>query len=176
METVVVSLAYVMAFFATFKLLMPVQDMFFPGLASHASLLFLPHGVRVLSAWLLGWRSVVALMPGVFVAFLIVAGTNAFEYSRLFSILVAVTVPAAVFQALKLMHLNLSPRSDKSPCWPCVMGVGILISAASSAFTNYALGSEAPDYFAYLIGDVSGLFFLMLILMFIFRIQRARAR
>ncbi len=174
LETVVVSLAYVMAFFATFKFFMPIQDIFFPGLHSHASLLFLPHGVRVLSAWLLGWRSVVALLPGVFVAYLVVAGMGTFEPSRLIGILVAITVPAAVFQAVEFFNWNLSAQSDKTPCWPCIMAVGVLISGASSFLTNLALGSAPPDYFAYLIGDVFGLFFLMLILMYGFRIHRAR--
>lgn len=173
-ETLIVSVAYFAVFFLTFELLIPVQNAFFPAFPSHASLLFLPHGVRVLSAWLLGWRSVIALAPGVFLAFLSIAGTGTFEPSRLLAILIATTIPALVFQTLKLFRWDLSPQPDKRPCWSCVMAAGALISAISSALTNLAFGSAAPDYLAYLIGDFFGLFFLMLILMLIFRAQRWR--
>jgi hypothetical protein len=171
-ETVTASLAYLTAFYMTFELLMPVQDAFFPEFSSHASLLFLPHGVRVLSAWLLGWRSVIALAPGVFLAFLYVAGLEVFAPSRLIGILIAITVPAATFHAFKLMKWNLSPEPERMPCWPCAMVVGIAISVLSSLLTNYAFGSGPQDYLAYLVGDILGLLFLTAILMFIFQTLR----
>ncbi|NRB18183.1 MAG: hypothetical protein HRU33_11600 [Rhodobacteraceae bacterium] len=173
-DTLVVSLAYLLAIFATFEVVIPVQDIFFPVFASHASLLFLPSGVRVLSAWLLGWRSVVALAPGVFLAFFYVAGIRALEPSRIFAILIAITVPAATFHAFQLLRWNIAPQPDQRPCWPCVMGAGIVISILSSVLTNYALGSPSNDYLAYFIGDFFGLLFLMMGLMFAFRAMRRR--
>ena len=172
--TLVVSFAYLVAFFATFKILIPVQDMFFPVFASHASLLFLPSGVRVLAAWLLGWRSVVALGPGVFVAFYYVAGTEALEPTRVSAILIAIAVPATTFRAFQLLGWNIAPQPDQRPCWPCVMCAGTVISILSSVLTNYALGNSSPDYLAYLIGDFFGLLFLMMSLMFVFRAIRSR--
>ena len=47
-----------------------------------------------------------------------------------------------------------------------------MISILTSVLTNYAFGSAPKDYIAYLIGDFFGLFFLMLILMFVFRFLR----
>jgi len=173
-ETALVSLAYVAAFLVTYGLLTPLQDIFFPEFPSHASLLFLPHGVRVLSAWLLGWRSSITLAPGVFLVFFNVAGAGVFSPSRLIAILVAVTVPAATFHVFRLIKWDLSPQADKRPCWPCIMSAGVVISMLSSLLTNYAFGSASKDYIAYLIGDVFGLFFLMLILMFVFRFFRSR--
>lgn len=167
-ETAVTSLAYVLAFFTTFEVLMPVQALFFPDFENRASLLFLPHGVRVLAAWLLGWRSVVALLPGVFAVFLYIAGWGTFEPSRIAAIVIAITVPAATFHLLRLLGWDLSP-AKRRPCWPCIMIVGLVISLVASTLTNYAFGSPPEEYIAYLIGDVFGLFFLMLILMLIFR-------
>lgn len=168
-ETGIVSLAYLAAFFATFEILMPIQAVFFPEFQSRASLLFLPHGVRVLSAWLLGWRSALMLLPGVVLAFVYVAGAGALAPSRLAAIAIAVTVPAAMFHLLRLLGWDLHPQAEKQPCWPCVMLAGLLISIASSFLTNFAFGSAPEDYVAYLIGDFFGLFFLMLILMLFFR-------
>ncbi|MGR3621479.1 hypothetical protein [Pseudophaeobacter sp.] len=168
-ETAVVSLAYLVAFFATFEILMPVQTVFFPDFGSRASLLFLPHGVRVLAAWLLGWRSLLALLPGVVTVFVYVAGIGAFVPSRIAAIVIAVTVPAAVFHLLRLIGWDLFPARHRRPCWPCIMVAGLVISLVTSLLTNYAFGSAPEDYIAYLIGDVFGLFFLMLILMLSFR-------
>jgi len=174
-ETLIASLAYLAAFIVTFEAIMPVQNLFFPDFKSRASLLFLPHGVRVLSAWLLGWRSVPALLPGVLAVFAIVAGPDIFLPSRLAAIAVAVLVAPSVFQILAWAGLDLSPRSGRAPCWPCVMGAGVVISALNAVLTNLALDTTPVDFFAYLIGDVFGLFFLMMILMYLFRAMRARS-
>lgn len=175
-DTLVVSLAYISAFCVTFEFLMPLQNALFPDFASRASLLFLPHGVRVLSAWLLGWRSVIALLPAVFAVFWWVAGDATFTPSRLAAIAVAVIIPALAFDLAARLRLNIAPSARATPCWPCIMGMGVAISVVSSLLTNLAFGSPPQDYIAYLIGDVFGLFFLMLLMMFTFRALRQRAR
>lgn len=174
LETLLGSAAYLGAFLLTFEVLMPLQNAFFPEYPSRASLLFLPHGVRVLSAWLMGWRAIPALLPGIFLVFLYVGGTDAFEASRLAAIVIAATVAPLTFYALKSLGLDLFPSADRSPCWPCIMGVGIITSFLVSALTNLAFGSATVEYFAYLIGDVAGLFFLMLGLLYLFRFIERR--
>ncbi len=173
-ETFFASLAYVVASFLTFEVLMPLQNMFFPEYPSRASLLFLPHGVRVLSAWLLGWRAIFALLPGVFLVFAFLGGTDVFLPSRLMAMAIAVTTVPFVFYLLKWAGWDLFPRSDKKPCWICVMGVGIVTSFLVSGLTNLAFGSATVEYIAFLIGDISGLFFLMLGLYFAFRFADKR--
>jgi len=173
-ETLIASLLYLAAFFVTFSVLMPVQRLVFPQYLSFASLLFLPHGIRVLSGWLLGWRASVTLLPGVFLAFFYVAGMQVFTLGRLLGIVIAVTVAPATFHVLRLLGWDMSPRADRKPCWACVMFAGVLASLIGAGLTNLALGNGPVDYIAYLIGDVSGLFFLMLILMLAFRSQRRR--
>ncbi|WP_254429860.1 hypothetical protein [Ruegeria atlantica] len=153
---------------------MPLQNVFFPEYPSRASLLFLPHGVRVLAAWLLGWRAIFALLPGVFIVFAFLGGTDVFLPSRLLAILIAVTTVPAVFYALKWAGWDLFPRLDRKPCWLCVMGVGVITSFLASAMTNMSFGSAGVEYIAFLIGDISGLFFLMLGLYFAFRFMDRR--
>lgn len=166
------TLAYLVAFCVTFKCVLPVQNAFFPEFPSHASLLFLPHGVRVLAAWLLGWRSVIALAPGVMFAFWYLAGDAAFAPSRVFAISAAITIPAATFHVLRRVGWDLFPKSGQRPCWPCIVVAGVVISVLTASLTNIAFGSGWQDVFAYLIGDFFGLFFLMAILMFTFRVLR----
>lgn len=174
-ETVVASAAYIIAFFLTFGALMPIQNLFFADFYSSASLLFLPHGVRVLSAWLLGWRSSLALLPGVFFTYYYLAGSKVFLPSRVAGISIAVLVAPAVFALIARFWRDIRPSADREPCWPCVMGAGVAAAIIGGILTNLAFGSPPLDYFAFFIGDVAGLFFLMLILMFVFRHIRARA-
>ncbi|SDX59117.1 hypothetical protein SAMN05444358_107177 [Ruegeria halocynthiae] len=148
---------------------MPLQNIFFPEYPSHASLLFLPHGVRVLAAWLLGWRAIFALLPGVVIVFALIGGWDVLLPSRLLAITIAVTIVPAVFYTCKALGWDLFPRSDRKPCWLCVMGVGIITSVLGSILTNAAFGSAPAEYIAFLIGDISGLLFLMLGLHFAFR-------
>ena len=173
-ETFIASLAYLAASLLTFRVLMPLQDVFFPEYLSRASLRFLPHGVRVLAAWLLGWRAIFALLPGVFLSFAIVAGSDVFLPSRLIGIVIAVTTAPAVFYFCKWLGWDLFPRPDRKACWSCVMGVGVITSILVSGLTNLAFGSATAEYIAFLIGDISGLFFLMLILYFAFRFIDSR--
>ncbi len=174
-ETFFASLAYVIASFLTFEVLMPLQNLFFPEYPSRASLLFLPHGVRVLSAWLLGWRAIFALLPGVFIVFAALGGSDVFLPSRLMAMAIAVTTVPAVFYLCKWLGWDLFPRADRKPCWICIMGVGVVTSFLVSGLTNLAFGSATAEYIAFLIGDVSGLFFLMLGLYFAFRFLDKRA-
>jgi hypothetical protein len=171
-ETLIASGLYLAAFLVVFEVVTPLQSMFFPEFPSRASLLFLPHGIRVLTAWLLGWRAIPALLPGVFLVFLYVGGMDVFLPSRLIAIAIAVTVAPAVFMALAFVGQDIRPQPGKTPCWPCVMGVGIVTSVLMALLTNMAFGSETVEYVAYLIGDIFGLFFLMLGLLYIFRYMR----
>ncbi|MBO9436035.1 hypothetical protein J7394_17575 [Ruegeria sp. R13_0] len=168
-------MAYVIASFLTFEVLMPLQNLFFPEYPSRASLLFLPHGVRVLSAWLLGWRAIFALLPGVFIVFAALGGSDVFLPSRIMAMAIAVTTVPAVFYLCKWLGWDLFPRADRKPCWICIMGVGVVTSFLVSGLTNLAFGSATAEYIAFLIGDVSGLFFLMLGLYFAFRFADKRA-
>jgi hypothetical protein len=54
------------------------------------------------------------------------------------------------------------------------MGVGVITSFLASAMTNMSFGSAGVEYIAFLIGDISGLFFLMLGLYFTFRFMDRR--
>ncbi|WP_342585428.1 hypothetical protein [Ruegeria sp. ANG-S4] len=169
LDTVLASSAYFAASILTFEVLMPLQNVFFPEYPSHASLLFLPHGVRVLAAWLLGWRAIFALLPGVFLVFAMVGGWDVFLPNRLLAIGIAVTTVPAVLYACKWAGWDLFPSPDRKPCWLCIMVVGIVTSFLVSALTNMAFGSSMAEYIAFLIGDISGLFFLMLGLYLTFR-------
>ncbi|MCE8514212.1 hypothetical protein KBY24_20190 [Ruegeria pomeroyi] len=169
-ETAVASSAYFATILLTFELVVPLQNLVFPEYSSRASLLFLPHGVRVLSAWLLGWRAVPALLPGVIAAFAYVGGMDVLLPSRMIAIAIAVCTVPLCLHLLRVIGLDLFPSQDRAPCWLCVMGVGIVTSLIIASLTNMAFGSDPIEAIAYLIGDISGLFFGMLALLYAFRL------
>lgn len=55
---------YMASYIVVAVVVSPVQEMILPDVIRFASLLFLPHGVRVLSASLLGAKSVPAMVLG----------------------------------------------------------------------------------------------------------------
>jgi len=71
-KTLVVSaLSCLMMLFVT-ELIVPVQSYFLPELTLFAALVFPVHGIRVISAWLFGWYSVIYLfVSNIFVFFLL---------------------------------------------------------------------------------------------------------
>lgn len=168
-ETVIASGAYLAVSVITFDLLMPLQNLAFPEYPSRASLLFLPHGVRVLTAWLMGWRAVPALLPGVLLAFICVVGTDAFLPSRLAAIVISVSVAPLTFHALRALGIDLFPAKDRQPVWLGIMAVGAIASILAAALTNLLFGSSMTEFIAYLIGDMAGLFTVMLGLLLLFR-------
>ncbi|MFC3613862.1 hypothetical protein ACFORG_08850 [Lutimaribacter marinistellae] len=174
-EIAVTSTAYVVASLLVFELLMPLQTLAVPHYVGTGSLLFLPHGVRVLAAWLLGWRAIPALLPGVIFVFAWQAGAGFLTPSRGAAILFAVSVAPITFHVLKAIGYDLFPSPSRMPCWPCILGVGALTSVLISTLTNTVFGSGMTDYMAYFIGDVAGLFFLMLGLLYFFRMTYGRA-
>ena len=173
-EVLVWSSAYLAAFAVTFGLLVPLQNLAFPEFPSQASLLFLPQGVRVLAAWLLGWRAIPALLPAIFLSFVYLAGWNVFGPVSLFCIAVSAMTAPVVFWFTTKTICDLRPQAENSAGWPCVMLAGTASAIISGFLMNYVRGSAPQDYVAYFIGDIAGMFFLMMILMLFFRWQRQR--
>lgn len=155
---------------------MPIQEAFFVGFAGQASLVFLPHGVRVLAAWLLGWRAVWAMLPGVIITYYYLGGANVLMPERMAAMAISVLVAPAVFQAFASLGFDWRSRPDRMPNWSSVMLVGVISAVIGGTLTSMTFGSDPMSYFAFFLGDILGLFALMLLLMFAFRHLRKRGR
>jgi hypothetical protein len=141
------------------------------------SLLFLPHGVRILTAYFYGWKSIFYLLPGHVItwAYLWVALESEQDiYSAFISIF-------ASFLAVCLVFRSWSSHSDSQlgSHWKLIVAAGVLASLGNGLGHALLYGNLIDTAFmsltlGYLIGDVSGLFFLMLALIFVNRLVRAR--
>ena len=72
----ILSLAYITSYTLTNGLVAPLQSILFPSYTTTISLLFLPHGVRILAAYYYGWKSFFFLMPSAYIMWIVIVYGN----------------------------------------------------------------------------------------------------
>lgn len=161
---------------AAFAISMPasnwIADVGSIEFANEAQLIFLPHGVRVLTAWLFGVTAAPMLLPGVCLAFLSITGIDEFSLSHFFAAVLQVSIAPALFLALGAIGFPLGGKGGGRVSWIGVVLIGLIASVLTSSSTNFALGFNPEDFAAYIIGDMSGLFLSMFGLLAFFRLRR----
>lgn len=162
--TLFVSGAYVAAFLLTFGLLMTIEERIAPQWANFTSLVFLPHGVRVLSAWLYRWRSVAFLMPGVAVGHLYLYGPT-IDPGLAAGWAVGVTCAPLAFSLLARLGMDLRLSRARRTHWRDILLVGGVASIFNSAFTTIAYGNDLSTMSARFVGDVMGTALCLALLM-----------
>lgn len=165
---------YLSLFWLSIHVIFPVETYFLGDLTSISSFLFLPHAVRVLSAWLLGPRVLFALIPAEIIAHSL-WGLN-FAYPEALFIPIFSALSAVVgFEILRLAGYNVYPNKFSLPNWKGVIVAGIIASLFNSFTGSYLKGALIESgqvgnvIIRYIIGDVAGLFVCMLMLIIIFR-------
>lgn len=168
----VVSLAYLSACAVTFGLLTPAQRLVLPDFANHASILFLPHGVRVLTAWLYGWRALVLLAPGALLTHAYLFGTEGFYTSHFFAALFGIFCATCSFWLLAKLGLDFRLGQSRLASWREILLAGSFASVINVAGTSYFYGFEIQSASAYFVGDLGGMLAAMFVLMLCFRWMR----
>lgn len=183
---IAVSVVYIIALFVSFYLLFPFTAILSVnhGHGVHdfyAHLIFLPHGVRVITAWFYGWRSVLFLTPpSLFANLVLNGGTAGFELETLAGVLVGIICGALAFQILVWSRVDTSTSGSSTFSWRTMLLAGAIASLINSLGANSFYGAEMGNSLflgtaTYLVGDVCGLFFLLIFLMFVFRFIRLAA-
>ena len=73
----IISFSYIASYTLVAGFLAPLQSLLFPNFTTTISLLFLPHGIRILAAYYYGWKSFFLLMPASYFMWIIsVYGAN----------------------------------------------------------------------------------------------------
>ncbi|WP_417720058.1 hypothetical protein [Salipiger sp.] len=177
----VVVVAYILAHGLTALLVTPIQSRFLPEITAFASLVYLPHGVRVLTTWLLGRVAVVPIYLGAFLSEAIFTpggfGT-ATQPVILVSILVGASSSLVAFEGMKLAGVNLYAGQSRRIHWSWLLFVGVLASLINSVgqVIVFSAAVHPEHYLAVLsicaVGDLIGLVITTLILMLLFRWMR----
>ncbi len=163
-------IAYVMLFLFTMWFWLDIElQLLGPG-AMYASILFLPHGVRIISAWLLGPIAILGLYPAHLFCFWI------FNNFTLTPEILALCLPGAIcaplaFELFRFCGLNLYPGSYSFDglFWRRLLIVTIVASMLNSMLsTSYYVVMDGIDIVPelltrFLIGDVFGTIVLMLL-------------
>jgi hypothetical protein len=174
LPALLISGAYILAFATTFSVVMPVQDAVLPAFGNYASLLFLPHGVRVVAAWLYGWRSLIFLAPGAFLTHSYLYGSAGFSLDYMIAVFSGVCCAALSFWFFALLGMDFRLHKSGNVNWRDVMLAGGAASILNSVGTKLFFGNDIATASARFLGDVTGMIFSTFILMMIFRVLRRR--
>ena len=174
----IVMLIHVSAFIIQVNFILPFEIAAAGHMGSLASVLFLPHAVRVLSVWLIGPKAFFALFPAsLFISFLYLRH----EYDTFTLLLIALwgALSAVIsFEFLRYVGFNVYPKNTASINWRLLVFAGCLasfINCLGGAFLK-SKGLTTVEILElmtrYLIGDIGGLLFCLVVLMLALRYLR----
>ena len=177
----ITTLAYLVTFVVWRYFILPMEISLTSENAIFASFLFLPHAIRVLSAWLLGPKSLIAMIPAG-VAVSLISGTSPPQgYELLLEVILATFAASSAvmaFEFMRLCKIDAYPKDDGVVSWRTVMFGGVLASIINSlgstwlksGYFDAALILEVITRFV--LGDVMGLLVGMLTIMLVTRYLR----
>ena len=178
-------LVYLLTFVVWRYLILPLELSLTNENAIFASFLFLPHAVRVLSAWLLGPKSLIAMIPAG-VAVSLIGGASPSQGYELIQEVILATFSASsaviAFELMRFCKIDAYPKDEGIVSWRTILFGGVLASIINSLGSTWLKSgffapSESIEVIArFIIGDTLGLLFGMLIIMLIFRQLRQMAQ
>ena len=169
---VVVSVGYISAYTITSGLVMPLQKILAPQLPIVFSVLFLPHGIRVLAVYFLGWRGLLYLLPSSYLMWATSVYGNSIDLAVLSPVASLVVVYVAV-RMVKTYH-----RSRNKAVFDFSWKECLVIAAIASVFNGIVLSILHGDTFDWILiigyssGDMAGQIVLLLLLIALMKINR----
>ena len=178
----IVMLTHVITFIIQMNIILPFEIAEVGHVGSLASVLFLPHAVKVLSVWLLGPKAFFALFPAeIFISYFFLR----FDFDPVTLLLISLWgsgLAVIAFEFLRLMNLNVYPKNMATINWRSLVFAGCIASFFNSVGGTYlkSKGLTPAEIFEvlgrYLIGDIGGLLFCLIVLMLILRYLRLMHR
>ena len=175
-----VTVGYIVSMLFVQFVIIPVQQTYLPMITTFAALIFPLHGVRVLAAWLFGWRSIFYLFLANILTHFVLTPNNELTLSSLYAWILVSCVAWVTFTGLKFVKMDFATNDNPKTfsMWKLLLLVGFLSSIINSLghniiFANNILPENSVStMIAFLIGDTTGTFLCFLVLMAIFRMQR----
>ena len=164
----IVSLAYIASYTLTNGFIVPLQSMLLPSYTGVISLLFLPHGIRVLAAYYYGWKAFFFLVPSTYLMwFVIVYGANVplHPLQPIFSSLSCI-IGVMIITKNKTGHLEKE--------WKILILGGLIGSSLNGISSSFLQnnGIITSSFFDYIVGDMLGQIILMVMLLYVFKFLR----
>ena len=174
----IISVAYIVTFSLTFGFVFPLQQLLLSGVSTQVGLLFLPHGVRVLTLYFYGWRGMLYLLPSSYLMTLLSVEQTGID---LLAPIVSLVCCYFGIQAIRLVFSDTISVSLKRQDWKLMVLGGV----AASIFNGLGLSlldhrqdnvvSNSTKFFevlGYVTGDVLGLVVCLVFMVYSFRMVR----
>ena len=174
----IVSVAYIVTFSLTFGFVFPLQQLLLSGISSQVGLLFLPHGVRVLTLYFYGWRGMFYLLPASYLMILLSVEQTGQD---LLAPVVSLVCCYFGIQAIRLVFSDTTSVSLKPQDWKLMALGGVaasIFNALGLALLDHGQESSAPnstrffEVLGYVTGDVLGLVICLVFMVYFFRMVR----
>jgi hypothetical protein len=155
-----------------YLVIMPIEAMMVEHNVVLVSLLYLPHAVRVLGAWMVGPKSILALAPASICGFFFVMRpeTGAFTPADFIIPMIGALCAPVAFELMRFVRIDVYPKSTGVISWRTLVFAGLLSSIINSFFSTLFLEGQFPieDTFdvltRFVIGDVMGLVIILFLL------------
>ena len=163
--------ALICAWALTLGFVTPLQQILLPNISSSIGLLFLPHGVRILSFYFYGWKAVLYLLPANYL-FQLLAIQSGIYLHPLAPIVSLIACYVGYLLATEVINGDTTQFNIKR--WHFFLIAG----AVSSIFNGITLSmlhfkdNSLLSVLGYVIGDVAGLAVCFFMLIYAFRIVR----
>jgi len=152
--------------------IMPIEKMMVERNVALVSLLYLPHAVRVMGAWMVGPKSILALIPASICGYFFAMrpDTGAFTPTDLIIPMIGALCAPVAFELMRFVRIDVYPKSTSVISWRTLVFAGLFSSIINSFFSTLFLEGRFPieDTFdvltRFIIGDVMGLVIILLIL------------
>ena len=172
---------YLALHFLQFFVIFPLEAKYGSNVTWLASLFFFPHLVRVLAVWMLGPLAFFALLPADIIVHLILHPDRQLTDIQMLIPLVGSGCAIVAFELFKLAGMNFYMVATNTSNWRPLLLIGAAASVINSVISTLLYqGLILPEQTLlllgnYLVGDILGLFFGLLVLMVLMRLLRLNA-
>jgi uncharacterized membrane protein YeaQ/YmgE (transglycosylase-associated protein family) len=155
----IISFSYIASYTLVAGFFYPLQTLLFPNLTTTISLLFLPHGIRILAAYYYGWKSFLLIIPAAY--FMWIISVYGFQIP-LHPIQPIVSVLSCIL-GIKIISKKLTYNFREDIPFLIIAGIigSILNGLCNSLLMNDTFLST--QVLSYIFGDVLGQIVLMLL-------------
>ena len=172
-EFAVIALSYFVGYLCVDYIVAPFQYSFLSRDVTVGSLLFIPHGIRVLAVWLCGSRAILPLIISEFVCTIYLWQPDVALSSSLGSAMVGGLCVYLTFELFRIAGIEMRPDGKHSALtnWKSLILIANIGSVFNSIGKQIFFGSLAPltderiSIAMFWIGDTLGTFACLLLLM-----------
>ena len=171
-EFAVIALAYTVGYLLVDYIIAPVQYLYLSRDFTVGSLLFIPHGIRVLAVWLCGSRAILPLIISELLCTLLFWQPDVAISTSLGSSMVGGLCVYLTFEVFRLAGIEMRPDGKDSALtnWKSLILIASIASVFNSIGKQIFFGSLAPltdeiiSIAMFWVGDTLGTFACLLLL------------